>query len=399
MHLFQNLKNWAEKTLVKRKQKPQEPPIAPPSKHQPSVVDKKKDVDEKGNAKENIKFLFEIVGTVAVPIVLYMISENNNNLQKQKDLEAKRQEILRAYLSQVTTVTVDAADFRKRPDVQKALQAATLNVLRDSSLDRKRKGQIIYFLSEAELVQDSMSSADSIRKRYLEMMLRGQRKEYYRGASDSKEISKPDDKAKAVISLDKADLSYTEAEKIILYGTYISEANFRGANFREASFDESTLISSKFKHTNLRYASFLRSTLYFANFDSSDLEKANFKEVDLSSADFSDSNLRGARFDNANLGNPDDKYNKSFANFSGSNLEGADLSTARHIKIDRFDYAILCRTKFPPGTQINSDRDCEKAKQIRDQEQMCQYLWGFFRKLPCRNIDEFSAQQKLDSSR
>ncbi len=107
----------------------------------------------------------------------------------------------------------------------------------------------------------------------------------------------------------EADSMKVAVELACKQGTYLSDANLRGADLSDANLRGANLRDADLSGANLRDAD-----LSGANLRGADLSDANLRDANLRGADLSDANLRGANLRDADL--------------SGANLRGADLSGA-----------------------------------------------------------------------
>ena len=135
------------------------------------------------------------------------------------------------------------------------------------------------------------------------------------------------------LPLSGADLSGVNLNLTNLSGTNLSFANLSGAN----------LSGANLSGANLSFASLSGANLRIASLSSASLSGANLSGANLSGANLSDANLSGA-------------------NLSGANLSFASLSFAENWTEEQLAQAKLCKTKLPPGTSLNRNRDCKELE-------------------------------------
>jgi len=170
-------------------------------------------------------------------------------------------------------------------DLRSVARTLTLTALR--RLDGKRKGEVVRFLADAELINGP---------------------------------------ATPVVDLSDADL-----RGVVLTDASLSEAVFGSADLRRANFGGSALDSVQFKYARLDRASFAGATMEGVNFTVARLEHASFRGARMGDA----VSRRGAPvpvvFQSACLND---------ANFDGSDARSARLGGAEGVHV-RFDHARL----------------------------------------------------------
>lgn len=176
-------------------------------------------------------------------------------------------------------------------------RARTLATLR--TLDSKRKGSLLAFLYESELI-GYLKHVDEKKKHYA-----------------------------PIISLHGADLS----------GAYLSQAKLEGADLSETNLSEARMSVAKLASADLSKAFIYQANLRIADLQRANLSEAFLREADLLGADLSganlckaimsDAKLRMADLDGANLTEASLwRANLSEANLSGTELQMADLREA-----------------------------------------------------------------------
>lgn len=163
-------------------------------------------------------------------------------------------------------------------EVRKVARVRTLTVLH--TLDGRRKGVLLGFLAEAQLICVPVNSPDS---------------------------------SNLIIELYNADLRDAELSDAFLSetdlgGTNMGRANLRKAHLYKGDLRYANLLGANLSSADLRYANLLGANLHGANLQEADLQEANLHNrypvfglpgtdptADLTSADLSNANLQGAQ--------------------------------------------------------------------------------------------------------
>lgn len=252
---------------------------------------------------DRISPALEAIGILLIPLVLYWATQSYEQQRAAQEIERLQQETVQNYIGQLSEIFLNVdADLRdeKNQRIRTIATAATITLFRDPNLDSVRKGQIIEFLGQMELIQELESTKD--------------------GAKDTT----------AIISLSGADLSGAD-----LSNTSLSRADLSNANLSNANLEGAYLVEAKLGRAYLLKA---------------DLSNANLEGAYLSEADLSSTNLNKTNLFRANLFRVD---------LFGANLEGVDLSGANLQGVDLSE-AKFCRTTLPDGITLDPNRDCEE---------------------------------------
>jgi uncharacterized protein YjbI with pentapeptide repeats len=255
---------------------------------------KKKSIERKGGEKGSIeKVVFtdeiqsgktlwdflELVSALAVPFLLLYLG---NQLQ-QKDKEIAdinlREEALQRYLDRVSDLLVNNKANSLEPNdsllelIKDLIRTRTLTILRSLDNDGERKGSVIRFLIDAELIRNW---------EYIELDL-------------------------SSASLKGAKLSGTQLSRVLLSQADLSDADLNDANLSDANLS----------NANLRNAN---------------LSNADLTSTDLTNADLRDTKLTNAKLTNANLSNAD----LTGADLRDTELSNTILKDVKGLKKDRF---------------------------------------------------------------
>jgi uncharacterized protein YjbI with pentapeptide repeats len=236
------------------------------------------------------KTVWDFLQLLIVPAVLILLGFAFSAYQAARDDErederakqaatlaraVRMDETLQDYLTQMGGLILDEQLGRNREagdGVRDVAQTLTLTVLR--RLNGSRKGEVVRFLADANLVNDpeptiALRDAD----------LRGAE---LRGAS------LPD------VVFDAADLRGARFDDSVLDLT-----RFEGARLSRASFAGASLAGVDFTLADLRHASFARAQMTSRRTFHGDEQRVDFGGACISAAVFSRGDTRGARFEGA----------------------------------------------------------------------------------------------------
>ena len=335
----------------------------------------------------------EAAGVLLIPVVLYWASQSFEQQRQAQEIERLQQETVQNYIAQLSEIFLNVdGDLRddENQRIRTIATAATITLLRDPNLDRYRKGQVIEFLSQMDLVQStppesgeeeaepiiislsgaSLSGADLIGASLIGASLSGA---FLGGAS-----------------LSGADLSDANLSGAFLRGAFLGGASLSGAVLSDADLSNADLFRADLRgavliRANLRGASLIGASLigadlYGAFLSGAVLSDANLSEAFLYGADLSGAVLRGAFLSGASLSGAvlsgavlsDADLSGAFlggASLSGADLSGAfllitDLRTTRGLSEQQLsapDAPLICNSPLPDHINIagGKDRDCD----------------------------------------
>jgi uncharacterized protein YjbI with pentapeptide repeats len=281
------------------------------------------------------KTIWDWLQLLVIPIMLavasFWFALQQDTRQQATEEQRAQDTALQAYFDKIGELmlskTMPLRDATEgSSEVRTLARSRTLTVLQ--RVDRGRKGQIIQFLTEANLVQ-SVDGRDP------------------------------------VVALSGADLSDAPLHKADLSGNNLSNADLSGANLSRANLSDADLGGADLRGADLSDADLSETDLRDADLSSAGLldaevttlTDANLNDADLRSANLTGANLGYANLSGANLGsdvtyedllhgdNLDfsdmDEANLSGANLSGANISGADLSETVGITTDTLERQVL----------------------------------------------------------
>ena len=241
------------------------------------------------------------------------IASDRLRTEQQIAEDDRNQKTLEAYFTYMTDLLVERGLRHTDEDneVRRVARTRTLAVLR--GLDGERKGQVLQFLHESDLI--SKPTVVNLAGAYLNGAYLPQ------------------------ASLLDADLRDANLENAVLdqanlRGAYLREANLHGARLREAYLREANLRGANLGEAYLREANLRGAYLRGANLRGANLRDGNLRDTNLRDANLRDAKLRGAYLRGANLIGADLAWadlrgaNLSGALLTGANLSGANLSGA-----------------------------------------------------------------------
>jgi uncharacterized protein YjbI with pentapeptide repeats len=213
-----------------------------------------------------------------------------------------REEALQRYLDRMQELIIDKGLRRSEKDaeIRDVARARTLTVLR--SLDGNRKGQVVRFLHEADLIGKSIAIDGSGERQLIE----------------------------AIIDLRTADLSSAILRSADLSGAILSGAILGGANLSHANLNYANLFTTYLGFANLSFARLSFTELRGIILEDADLRYAQLNSADLSFANLRRADLKDVNLTNANLSDPSlTDFNVSYTDLTNANLRGTNLRGAK----------------------------------------------------------------------
>lgn len=219
------------------------------------------------------KTLWDWMELLIIPLVLaigaFFLQQSERAIERQTandraELEReiakdRQQEIaLQAYITQISELLLkENLRTTKKKAVRDVARTRTLTVLR--RLDSERKGLVIKFLQETELIKEGDSIISLV------------------GAD-----------------LFQADLSKANLVNANLQGVDLTAAKLIFANCSKCNLKDAKLIATDFSSANIQQANLLNANLLGANMHNADLRGANLIDANLSGAILYNANLVSA---------------------------------------------------------------------------------------------------------
>ena len=251
------------------------------------------------------KMLWDWMDLLLMPLVLTggVILLNRSGREKERQRAEERaaldreiatdhqhQEALQTYFNQMADLLLkEKLSKFSSEEVRNIARIRTLTVVR--GLDSKRKGSVLLFLKDSELID-----------------------------------------REAVIDLSGADLSGASVAFASLNRVNLSEANLSGANLSGTNLNKSYLGGTNLSGANLSSANLGGADLFQANLSGANLTQAKLSEANVNGAD-----LRGSCLNKADLREAD----LSLADLSGTEIVETELEKAKSLE----------GTTMPDGTK------------------------------------------------
>jgi uncharacterized protein YjbI with pentapeptide repeats len=211
-------------------------------------------------------------------------AEDRAKLEREITTDRQQEAALQAYLDRMADLLLkENLRVSENEELRNVARIRTLTILR--GLDAKRKGIVLLFLTEANLI-----------------------------TYDIEHKGRP-----RIINLTGADLS-----RAYLVEAILAEANLAGANLNESNMREAFLMSAFMQATKLNRAYLSKAILVGAVLLGADMQGTDLREANLIEAKLIGANLSGAQLAKANLTGAD----LGGADLTEADLSGADLTRA-----------------------------------------------------------------------
>ncbi|NMC45240.1 MAG: pentapeptide repeat-containing protein [Chloroflexi bacterium] len=274
-----------------------------------------------------LKTLWDWLELLIIPMLLGFLAYLFTNSQKSREIELtkinQQNETLQQYFNQMTSLLLEIDNFDDKTikTTSRIARATTLAVL--EIVDGKQKGQILRFLTEAELINKESPFILLKRANFTYTIL----DLLFCNTCDLNGIN-----------FDYAILPWSHFNNSMMSGISMRYANlanadfsnsdlayvlFTNSNLSHAKLSMSNLYKGNFQNSNLRNADLSKAHIHFANFYSANLQHANLESTNLHFSDFSCTSLRDADLSNSDLSN---------TNFYGADLRNANLTGVNLIK-------------------------------------------------------------------
>jgi uncharacterized protein YjbI with pentapeptide repeats len=215
-------------------------------------------------------------------------------------VQVRQDATLNDYYKQMSDLMLNKRLLASIPNdpVRSVARTVTLATLR--RLNAERKGEVIRFLSEAEL------------------------------------LTSLDGEERGRVFLEDADLRHASLANALLYFADLRGANLADADLTQASLPDANLEAANLSGADARRAYFYGAKLKDAVLKGAALTGANFREAHLPRA-----NLTGADLTRAMLFRADLRLaNLESANLTGANLVGAELEAAKNLDLEGYITAL-----------------------------------------------------------
>ncbi|MCU0525194.1 MAG: pentapeptide repeat-containing protein [Elainella sp. Prado103] len=258
----------------------------------------------------------DIAGTVAIPLAITVLTAAQiwiAQLNRAQDLaisiqnraqdlkianETLQHGIMSRYLEEMEILIFDKGLLKaNNPEVKSVAKAVTLNTARQ--LDPERKGQLLKFLYESNLVGHCELNAQgkSDIKTCTEPIV-----SLY-GVKLSELQFEPPPIPLARIDLEGADLTHAALPGIVLIDAEMNSATLNNATLSESVLTDAKMYGAKLQNANLSNALLIRTTLIAADLNGANLQGSKLIDADLRCAELRSADLREADLTNTKLQN------------------------------------------------------------------------------------------------
>jgi uncharacterized protein YjbI with pentapeptide repeats len=288
------------------------------------------------------------------------IANQQHEADQQQALDQQQAAILQTYIDNIQDLLLhdNLRESKAGDEVAILARARTLTALQ--GLDPERKGRLVQFIYEAQLIDFLDAGLDKNNLHGPIIDLSGA---HLSGADLSATDLSGADLSDAHLS--GADLSGADLNSAHLNSAHLSDAHLSGAdlsgatlisadlsnaNLSGADLSGAHLSKATLSGTNLRYADLSNATLSDVNLSGADLSGAFLSGADLSGATLSDTDLSGAHLRDADLSGAHlSGAHLRDTDLSGTFLNGAILSGAQNLTQQQLDQVFTCKGAILPG--------------------------------------------------
>jgi uncharacterized protein YjbI with pentapeptide repeats len=245
-----------------------------------------------------------LLGVIAIPFVLFQFQQQQQKKsEEQAEVEKEiadtnlREEALQDYIDKIAELLIDKElkvllkkfskgaiekDDPKLDALLDVTRARTLSILRRLEGDGNRKGSVVHFLIDAELIEglDLLMEANLSGANLHNADLTG-------------------------ANLSGADLTSANLINASLSGANLDRANLSGADLTVADLTSANLSDANLSHANLSHAQLFKATLSNTFLSGSCLKDTDFSEANLSGALLSEAFFLDTNLSSADLSNTD----------------------------------------------------------------------------------------------
>jgi uncharacterized protein YjbI with pentapeptide repeats len=218
---------------------------------------------------EPAKTLFDWLDLLIIPLSLgflgWLYKEAEKSKTERGEEERSRNESLNSFFNIITDLLKNH-DLSGSPSNQTKAMARTRINMTLSQLDGGRKGQLLQFLYESDLIDNSPK-----------------------------------------LKLLGANFNAAILDQIVLGGSEIRGAFFKNASIKEANLNEIILNSSNLENANLSGSLVEKSDFAYSNLKNSKMKNMDLTTVDFEGADLTNADLRGSTIKQSQL---DSIFNK-----------------------------------------------------------------------------------------
>ncbi|GHO77027.1 hypothetical protein KSD_47980 [Ktedonobacter sp. SOSP1-85] len=280
----------------------------------------------------------QLLAALAIPVVVaagtiwfsYQQSETSLQISQvqhkndQQNIDDQQQEVvLKTYLDDMSTLllTYKLGQSQRDDEVRQVARAKTLTALR--RLNGERKGILLRFLLDAELINKEYSNHRGFYYAIIDLT---------EANLEQADLMRIDLKGAILtgVDLQNANLQRAGLLRAALYQANLGNADLQNADLETAYMDLANLQGAHLEYARLNWAQIGYSNLQgahleYAEIQSADLESSNLRGANLQGVDLRGANLQGVDLRGANLQDTDLRG----TNLQGANLQGANLQGAK----------------------------------------------------------------------
>lgn len=218
---------------------------------------------DKNTNEQDVKKLWDWLDLLIIPLSIAIIGwiykENEKLRDSKKEFENKQNETLDSYFRVISDLIIKSHLLDNKLNSESKIIARTRTIVAIENLNSERKGQVLQFLHESNLINN-------------------------------------------VIELLGANFKSSEVSGIVLRNTTIKGVYFCDSKFIKSYLDNSDLTSCDFTNTDFSDSSMQNTNLSYTKLINCklvniDLTTVNFEGVDLTNADLSNSKILKTQLD------------------------------------------------------------------------------------------------------
>jgi len=237
------------------------------------------------------------------------IANQQHAIDQQNALDQQHATTLQTYIDNIQELLLKENLRESKPDGEVAILARARTLTALQGLDPIRKGHLVQFLYEAQLIGLAEYAQDGTLKLHHPII----------------DLSGAD--------LSGADLSGAFLNGVNLFGAILFRANLSGAYLLNADLFNATLFNATLRYATLGGTNLNGANLRYADLTGADLDQVTLRYANLTHANLSEANLDGADLFRADLFR---------ANLNGANLTQQQLDQVYSCKDATLPKGLLC---------------------------------------------------------
>ena len=282
----------------------------------------------------------QLLGILAIPLVvagatLFFgiqqadLANQQHEADQRSALDQQQAAILQTYIDNIQGLLLHDNLRGSKPSDEVAILARARTITALQGLDPGRKGRLVQFLYEAQLIGFQGDKADKykLHNKIIDLSL-----------ADISLVGLSHVSSNSGIII-RANLPGADFSDANLSGANLSGANLNGANLNGAILWETQLDATDLSYAHLSLARLIGAHLNQANLSGTDITHADLFGAGLIGANLSSANLFGANLLDTGL---------LFADLSYADLSYANLSNATYLTQHQLDQVSSCKGAILP---------------------------------------------------